>query len=221
MATVAVFRIPAADTYLERTFERLPHLRCEIEQVVESAALGHWFENVTRSELEAALETDPTVEGFEHVTTDGEKQLYEIDWSGQVLELYGFVVDHGGTVLNAIGEDGEWTVRLRFENREDVSDFYEVFAEREISVDVVQVQELSDRSYEDLGLTDEQYEALETAINLGYFEIPRETQLGEVADELDISDQALSERLRRAYHSIVTSELAVTQEENRSEGGVG
>lgn len=221
MATVTVLRIPAADSYLGAVFDRLPDVRCEIELVVESEGLAHRFENVRRSELESALGADPTVENFEFVTADAGRLLYAIRWTATVVELYDLVVDHGGTVLNSTGENGVWTIRLRFENHEDVSNLYETFAERGISVDVVRLHELSDRGHEDLGLTKEQYEALETAIRLGYFEIPRESQLQEVADELGISDQALSERLRRAYHSIVTAELDVSSDADPSQEGVG
>jgi hypothetical protein len=53
------------------------------------------------------------------------------------------------------------------------------------------------------GLTDQQREALRTAYELGYFDIPRGATLEAVAAELDISASSLSERLRRAQTHLV------------------
>ncbi len=53
------------------------------------------------------------------------------------------------------------------------------------------------------GLTDCQREALLTAREMGYFEVPRTASLGDVADELGITASSLSERLRRAQDRLV------------------
>ena len=57
------------------------------------------------------------------------------------------------------------------------------------------------------GMTDRQREALVTAYEMGYFEIPRTTSLGDVAAELGISASSLSERLRRAQTHLVETQL--------------
>lgn len=53
------------------------------------------------------------------------------------------------------------------------------------------------------GLTDRQREALRTAYETGYFEIPRQTSLEAIANELDVSASAVSERLRRAQTQLI------------------
>jgi hypothetical protein len=58
------------------------------------------------------------------------------------------------------------------------------------------------------GLTDRQLEALRTAYERGYFEIPRRTSLDAVAQELDISASSLSERLRRAQTQLIQETVA-------------
>lgn len=55
----------------------------------------------------------------------------------------------------------------------------------------------------DDGLTPRQREALLVAHERGYFDIPRRASLEAVADELDITPSALSERLRRAHAHLV------------------
>ena len=60
------------------------------------------------------------------------------------------------------------------------------------------------------GLTDPQHEALRTAYEMGYFEIPRAASLEDVAAELDITASSLSERLRRAQTHLVETTVAST-----------
>ena len=54
-------------------------------------------------------------------------------------------------------------------------------------------------------LTEKQREAVTTAVAEGYYETPRETTIGELASELDISKSAMSQRL-----AAVESKLAVS-----------
>lgn len=60
------------------------------------------------------------------------------------------------------------------------------------------------------GLTDCQQEALRTAYERGYFEVPRQTSLEDVAAELGISASSVSERLRRAQTQLVQETVATT-----------
>jgi hypothetical protein len=51
-------------------------------------------------------------------------------------------------------------------------------------------------------LADEQLTVLETAYNMGYFDVPREAAAQDVADRLDISQSTFSERLRTAERTL-------------------
>jgi predicted DNA binding protein len=61
----------------------------------------------------------------------------------------------------------------------------------------------SDPATDQYGLTARQREVLMTAIDAGFFAIPRETTLADLAAELDISDQAVSDHLRRAQRNLL------------------
>lgn len=67
------------------------------------------------------------------------------------------------------------------------------------------------------GLTEKQVDTLVLALQHGYFDVPRDTQAQEVADELGISYQALSERLHRATSRLVENGLLVGHRSSRSE----
>lgn len=57
------------------------------------------------------------------------------------------------------------------------------------------------------GITDKQREAVETALEIGYYETPRQADLGAVADRLDISESATSQRLNAAETKLVRAFL--------------
>ncbi|MFW5922145.1 MAG: helix-turn-helix domain-containing protein [Halodesulfurarchaeum sp.] len=54
-------------------------------------------------------------------------------------------------------------------------------------------------------LTDKQRQAITAAVAAGYYETPREVSLGELADRIEISKSALSQRLKAAESKLVTS----------------
>ncbi|MFB6300299.1 MAG: helix-turn-helix domain-containing protein [Halobacteriales archaeon] len=53
-------------------------------------------------------------------------------------------------------------------------------------------------------LTDRQLEAVTTAVELGYFDVPREASLGDVADLLGCADSTASNHLRKATADVMT-----------------
>lgn len=69
----------------------------------------------------------------------------------------------------------------------------------EVGVEVLEIGDY-DRRHGTVaaGLTDRQFEAVETATRLGYYAAPRKASLAEVAAELDIAEATASELLRRA-----------------------
>ncbi|WP_436934515.1 helix-turn-helix domain-containing protein [Halovenus marina] len=56
-------------------------------------------------------------------------------------------------------------------------------------------------------ITDKQQTAIETAVEMGYYEQPRTTDLGAIADELGISESAVSQRLNNAETKLVEAYL--------------
>ena len=52
-----------------------------------------------------------------------------------------------------------------------------------------------------------QAETLRLALETGYFDVPRDVTLQDLADELGVSDQTVSERLRRGIATVVDDAL--------------
>lgn len=56
-------------------------------------------------------------------------------------------------------------------------------------------------------LSDRQYEAVETALSMGYFDWPRETDIEAVADALDVAHPTALEHLRKGQRKLLDSAL--------------
>jgi predicted DNA binding protein len=78
----------------------------------------------------------------------------------------------------------------------------------EVRVDIERVGEHCHLSGSLAGrLTRRQFEAIDVARDLGYYAVPREATLAEVATALDCSESAASTLIRKAEHALVDSAL--------------
>lgn len=119
---------------------------------------------------------------------------------GQWQTLFGlFAADH--LILE---QDGSALVQIRG-TRDEVGEFLSGLGDPEAEA-VTVLPDADERVREDL-LTERQERALGRAAALGYFEIPRRIQLGELSERLDMSTSALSELLRRAQARLISAYL--------------
>ncbi|ELY57149.1 bacterio-opsin activator HTH domain-containing protein [Natronococcus amylolyticus DSM 10524] len=206
MSTIAEFRIPAADTTLEATFDRLPELRVELEAAVSRSQPCLWIADAERTAVDAALADDPSVGTYDLLVETSERLLYDVTFVEGRTVCDRLLAD-GGSLLEGWGTDGWWQARVRYRDREALCRAHDRLVDRGIGVDLRRVTDVTPGAPSTTRLTGEQEEALEAALEQGYFEIPREISMEELADELGISHQALSERLRRAYETLVNEEI--------------
>lgn len=61
-------------------------------------------------------------------------------------------------------------------------------------------------------LTDRQRDILETAFELGYFEVPREASAADVATEFDLDQSTVTEHLRRAERNLLSELLSTPRQ---------
>jgi len=216
-ATVAELAIPVAAFALRETAATLDGVTFEIERVVadsgESLMPLLWVSGSEREALEWALDSDPSVEGFDFLadtTRDSSAEtdfLYRMEWNERIEALAGLLVEEGGTVLTARTANGRWHLRLLFPERAALARAYDGCEAIVPAIDVRKIYPLEEGREDRFGLTDEQREALTLAFDHGYYEIPRETMVEEFTEAIGISHQALSERLRRAHGNLVKNAL--------------
>lgn len=155
--------------------------------------------------FERALGTDPTVTDVERLSGDAEQRLFRMHLTEEVPVLTTPVwVELGAARLAMQYIDGHWRARMRFPDRESLSAFRDFCETEGLGFRLHRLCDAEGRegSVAD-GLTDCQREALRLAVDQGYFDLPRRTSLAELAAELEISDQAVSERLRRGCARLI------------------
>jgi predicted DNA binding protein len=102
--------------------------------------------------------------------------------------------------------DNRWVTKARFPDRSSLLTFREELVADGFDVAVEQIHE-DDEGMTQFGVTDPQREVLILALDRGYYTVPRDASLSDLADELDISSQAASERLRRGTQTLVDNTL--------------
>jgi hypothetical protein len=180
---------------------------------------------ITRAEL---LMWSPTAEATALVWCDGDRPATEaaVSATDSLLE-HALVEGSGGTyaflrqeryefapaLLDLVAESRviflppivfRETGDVRFEAvgaRESLGAFYEALAELG-DVTVEEVHEFERRTAPSR-LTERQRAALETGVSVGYYEIPREGNVTDVADALDCSRSTAGELLRKAEAAVI------------------
>ena len=213
MAILVKGTVPAEDFALSHSLEALPNLEVECERIVgcggDTIMPLLRVRYADRDEVEAAFEADPSIDGVTCLSAFEGELLYRMDWVDHVDLLLQMLTNAEATVLDAYGHRDRWKLRVLYPRREAFSTTHEFCEGHGLSFDVTSIRELTGEPAGRFGLTECQYRTIVLATQRGYFEVPRETTLEELADELDISHQALSERLRRATGSLVEDALLV------------
>lgn len=214
MSVFAEFHVPTDSFALAQTFRQAPETVIEIERVVATKNLMtpyFWVSGGGRDEFPTAAEADPSIQDLTQVDAFGEADLYRANWTENVESIIHAYTQYGATIFEATGAEDVWELRLRFDNRDHLREFQAYCVENDLSFDLQRLHDLAHPlTAGQYGLTDKQREALVTAWESGYFETPRKVTLDEVADQLGISQQALSNRLRRGQQNLIPSTLTVT-----------
>ncbi|WP_247729207.1 helix-turn-helix domain-containing protein [Halovivax limisalsi] len=207
MSTIAEFRIPATDLALADAFDRIPDLTVQLESSISRTVPSMWIAGDEPPAVSEALAADDSVAGAELLIETPERLLYDVEPTPETRTRFDRLLEADATVLDATGRSGWWQLEMRFPDRNALAATHDRLDEAGTAIEIVRVSQLGGRPTAHPRLTPEQREALVAAFEHGYFEIPRRTSMEELADELGISHQALSERLRRAYETLVDAEL--------------
>lgn len=206
MSVVANFSVPARAFCLGESLEAVPTATVELDRVVAHSPTHVmpfvWIIGTDRENFDAALAEDPTVENANVTDSFEETHLYHIDWASVVDERLSIILDHGGVVLEARGAGEKWRLWVRFDSREYFSEFRDHFSEFG-EVTLHKITSPNTPGGVQYGVTTKQREALLTAFDAGYYDMPRTATGEEIAQELGISQQSVSRRLRRGINSLI------------------
>lgn len=164
-----------------------------------------------RNGFESNVRSHPTVNDIQVVNTHNGETLYALDWDISGDTFFEGIVQSEANLLEARGIAGTWEFELRFPSHDALSTFHDFCDENDIPITVQHIYNpTKPEAGPWFGLTTPQRIALTRAVEAGYYTIPRQTSTHQLAAELDISDQAVTERLRRAIHNLVSSTLLVS-----------
>ncbi|ELZ25878.1 helix-turn-helix domain-containing protein [Natrinema limicola] len=217
MSVITEIRIPSDDFELGQILSLEQASAIELETLVPSGdatvPLFWVYEPVENGFLDT-VERYPTVSSVTEVDVFDDRTLFRINWDASQDHLFQCILEHDGQILGATGSPEGWNLEIRFSNREALSQCQDCCEDAHISLKIIRIYNPTDpESGPWYGLSEPQREALTLAVRMGYYDIPRGCTTAELADELGISDQAVTERLRRAIgtfgrYALLTPESA-------------
>ncbi len=212
-ATIVEIGLPADEFALSRTLSELEAVEFEVERFVaqdtDQVMPFVWASGDDVDRIADVLERDESIEGFELLSEFDDEQLYRMEWVEQIQTLVQILVEEDGSILAAFGDASGWELRVLFSDRDSLSRTYDYCQEAGLTMDVHSIYRLDDGREGRFGLTDEQQDTLVAAYDRGYFDVPRAITLTDLAEDLGISHQALSERLRRGEKSVLENTVVI------------
>ena len=203
--TITDIRVPAEQFPLGRILQEYPEVEIELERIVptrDQIVPLFWVASESEQNVENTLREDPLVEEISQLTRTPDRILYSVNWSSEINSLVRSIIDFGIQVLTAEGTAKFWEFRFQFRDREQLGQFRRRCQNEDIQIELIRVYNPM-MPPEEGPLTAEQADALSTAYENGYWDIPRGITQKELADLVGISDNSMSQRLRRGVKVVV------------------
>ncbi len=222
MSALGEFSVPLEGFLLKNCLSAVEDIRVEITRVVSSKDFitpYFWAAGEDLDDFEREIRQNGSVGSVERLEnqdvnedadlSEEEERFYNIQWHMEVPDFIAAVRHVDGTVLEATVENpGDWMVTVLFPNHEALSAFHDYTRKHGIRFDTRRLYSPENaESRGSYGVTEAQQEALEAAFHAGYFAVPRKTNLTELADQLELSRNALSTRLRRGHRNLLANTL--------------
>ena len=208
MSVIVEFSIPSSDFELGRILSVEGLSSIELESLIPVGGQTvplFWIHNATRDSFLDDVQRHPSVTSATNVDEFDDRTLFTLDWDAGSDHVFESIRANDGQLLSAIGAADRWEFELRFPDHEALSAFTTAVDDAQIAVEVTRVYNPTKPDAGPwYGLTEPQREALDLAVEWGYYDIPRGCTTNDLADELGISDQAVTERLRRAIVALVS-----------------
>jgi predicted DNA binding protein len=146
----------------------------------------------------AAMADHRAIETYELLETDSRRALGKYETTQTAL--YDFAEASALTIEFPVDVDRGWYTFDLTGTREELDKLDAVLSESPLSYEL---QSLVTRTDPDSLVTDRQREVLEAAVREGYFAVPRECTLAELAEQIGIDKSTASTILRRGQQRLV------------------
>lgn len=153
-------------------------------------------------EVSEAIRSHSAIRSHQQLDSAGDRSLSRYETTES--DLYEFVEEASLAPEYPITVQDGWFEYDLTATRDEYEQFRQVLEESNLAYELVSIVQF----FEAEGLlTDRQHQVLETAFREGYFEVPRECTLAELAEELGVDKSTVSEILRRADGRIIKQYL--------------
>lgn len=217
MSVIAKVVVPATALLSDGVLATDGGTVAQLERVVaddEQPIPYFWVKGAERSAL---------IDTFKHQTDAAEvvvvdeldtQSLVKVSLPPDKDTMFHLLVETGADVLEATIDERSWTLQLAFGNHEEFVEFYRWCVDHEIDIEVDGVRDPTGSGTPgfEFALTSTQRETLLTAFRRGYFDVPRGVNLIGLAEEFDISDTAVSQRLRRGVATLIAATIVESEE---------
>jgi len=209
---------------LETTTENAPDANISIEQQSRcpdgSIDLTVWASGGDVEALEEGLDVDGSVDRWIAIGGSESRKLYQIRLTKDASSCidYNGWTDGQAVVLSTERTEMGWTVEALLHDRSVLQEFAAGCESNDVPFDLLRISDVEQwEETQRFGLTELQSQTLLTAAEEGFYSVPRQVNLGELAEPLDVSHQALSERLRRGLLSLINNTLAQQYDQTLTE----
>ncbi|MXR20343.1 helix-turn-helix domain-containing protein [Halobacterium bonnevillei] len=210
MPVLAEISIPRGEFVLGEVFEDYPECTVEFERVVPFDSEGSLLFRVDGSDpgdVASTLSNWPKAARTTLLGETTEPPLFEVELDGGTDRFIDTLSESDVHVFEARGGPESWELQLQFSDHGDLVRFNEQLTEAGIPVTLNRLSNPSANAHS--SLSTEQREAVSLAYRHGYFEVPRNCTIQDLADEVGISDSAFSQRLRRGVGICVQETLGI------------
>ena len=215
MSVIVELSLPAAEFQLGRILQVEGDTRVHLETVVPLGNRPVPFFRLRdgRTSFEKTVRGHDAVDEVHVVDTRDGEALYALDWEIKEGALFDTIAEERISILETSGDADAWAFELRMPSHDALSEFQQYCFDADTPLNIRRIYNPTRPNAGPwYGLTTRQRKALTRAVEEGYYSIPRRTSTETLADEFDISDQAVTERLRRAIDTLVRNTLLLTEE---------
>lgn len=208
-AVIVDLDIPVEDFALGDIMKQDPGISIELERIVptEHAVLPFlWVSDGSPEAVEDLLQSSEDVISVRKLVDLGDEALFQLEWSTDINGVVTAINETDAVLMECTGNSDRWSLRLRFLEHTRFRRFVAHCDEHGIDIDLRAVYNPNSPASVGL-LTAAQREALKLAVEWGYFKVPRETSLSELSGYFGISEQAMSQRIRRGLNRLVGASM--------------